>query len=116
MAASSTAVRRRAPARSGPWTRLGILALVAVAVVVVLPLFFAGSKDKLAAGTRIGGIDVGGLPAKKAKVLLEARAARLERVPISFTAGPRRFRLTARQLGIAADWDAAVDTAVKQGG
>ncbi|MGZ4292048.1 MAG: VanW family protein [Gaiellaceae bacterium] len=116
MAASSTAVRRRAPSRSPLWTRLGLLGLVALAVVLVLPLFFAGSKDELADGTRIAGIDVGGLSASSAKRLLEARAARLDRVPITFTAGTKRFRLTAHALGIAADWDAAVDSALKQGG
>ena len=116
MAASSTAVRRRAPGRSRSWARLGVAALVALAVVLVLPLFFAGSKDKLAAGTRIGSVDVGGLTAAQATRLLEARAARLENVPVAFTAAGRSFRLTARELGVAADWRAAVDTALRQGG
>jgi len=57
MAASSPAVRRRAPARSKVWTRLGFAGVAAIVVVLVLPLFFAGSKNRLAAGTRIGGID-----------------------------------------------------------
>jgi vancomycin resistance protein YoaR len=116
VAASSPAVRRRAPARSRLWTRLGVVALAALAVVLVLPLFFAGSKDRLAAGTRIGGIDVGGLSAKQAKVLLAAQAKRLATVPVTFDAGGRHFRLSARQLGVAADWSAAVDSAMRNGG
>ena len=116
MAASSTAVRRRVPARSRFWTRLGILALVALAIVLVLPLFFAGSKNRLAAGTRIGGIDVSGLTAKQAKTQLAAQAARIASVPVTFTAGGRRFQLTAKQLGVAADWGAAVDSALRNGG
>jgi vancomycin resistance protein YoaR len=116
VAASSPAVRRRAPARSKLWTRLGIAGLAAIAVVLVLPLFFAGSKNRLATGTRIGGIDVGGLTAAEAKSQLARQAARLSTVPVTFSAGGRRFRLTAKQLGVAADWSAAVDSAVKNGG
>ncbi|MGN6796675.1 MAG: VanW family protein [Gaiellaceae bacterium] len=116
MAASSPAVRRRAPARSKLRTRLGIAGVVAIAVVLVLPLFFAGSKNRLAAGTRIGGNDVGGLTAARAKAELISQAARLSTVPITFSAGGQKFRLTAKRLGIAADWGAAVDSAVKNGG
>jgi vancomycin resistance protein YoaR len=89
---------------------------VAIAVVLVLPLFFAGSKNRLAAGTRIAGIDVGGLTVTQAKSQLTSQAARLSTVPVTFTAGGKRFRLTAKQLGVVADWGAAVDTAAKNGG
>jgi vancomycin resistance protein YoaR len=116
MAASSPAVRRRAAARSRTWTRLGIAGLVVLAAVVVVPLFFAGSKGKLAQGTRIGGLDVGGLAPSEAKAVLNARAKRLETVPITFIAGGKRFRVTARTVGVAADWGAAVDEAMKDGG
>src|SRR3954471_3785028 len=116
MAASSTAVRRRAPARSSFWSRLGLLALLALAIVLVLPLFFAGSRDRLAEGTRIAGIDVGGLTAKDAKALLKGRASRLERVPVSFASGSRTVKLTARELGVGADWSSAGDAAMRQGG
>ena len=116
MAASSPAVRRRAPARSRLWTRLGLVGIGAILVVLVLPLFFAGSKNRLAAGTRIGGIDVGGLTAAQAKSQLASQAARLATVPVAFTAGGRQFRLTARQLGVVADWGAAVDSAMRDGG
>jgi vancomycin resistance protein YoaR len=116
VAASSPAVRRRAPARSRLWPRLGIAGVAALAVVLVLPLFFAGSKNRLAEGTQIGGIDVGGLSAAQAKARLNAQAARLATVPVAFSAGGRQFRLTAKQLGVAADWGAAVDSAMRNGG
>jgi vancomycin resistance protein YoaR len=87
-----------------------------LAAVVVVPLFFAGSGSKLAEGTRIGGLDVGGLSAGEAKALLQARAKRLETVPVTFTAGGKRFRVTARTVGVTADWGAAVDEAMKDGG
>ena len=116
MAASSPAVRRRAPARSKAWTRLGLVAVAALALVLVLPLFFAGSKNRLAEGTRIGGIDVGGLTAAQAKAQLAGQAARLATVPVTFSAGGQKFRLTAKQLGVVADWGAAVDSAMRNGG
>ena len=90
--------------------------MAAVVVVVVLPLFFAGSKDRLAQGTQIAGIDVGGLSAAQAKTRLKAQAAKLATVPVTFGAGGTQFRLTAKQLGVVADWDAAVDSAMKNGG
>ena len=116
MAASSTAVRRRARARSRAWARLGVLALLALVVVLVVPLFFAGSKNELPDGTKIGGVDVGGLSASAATKLLAARSARLARVPVTFTAGGRRFRVSAHALGIVPDWHAAVDSALRNGG
>jgi vancomycin resistance protein YoaR len=116
VAASSPAVRRRAPARSRLWTRVGIGLVVLVALVVVVPLFFAGSPKRLAAGTRIAGVDVGGLTPAAATTLLAAKARHLERVPITFTAGSRHFRLTARELGVQVDWRAAVETAREHGG
>ena len=89
---------------------------MAIAVVLVLPLFFAGSKNRLASGTRIAGIDVGGLTVAEAKSQLTSQAARLSTVPVTFTAGGKQFRLTAKQLGVVADWGAAVDTAARNGG
>jgi len=116
MAASSTAVRRRVPARSRRWSRIGAVGLLALALALVVPLFFAGSPKRLANGTRIAGVDVGGLTAKQARTVLAARARRLDRVPINFTAGGKRFRLTAHELGVQVDWRAAVKAAEEQGG
>jgi vancomycin resistance protein YoaR len=93
-----------------------VAGLAAIAVVLVLPLFFAGSKNRLAEGTRIAGIDVGGLTAAQAKSQLTSQAARLSTVPVTFSAGGKQFRLTAKQLGVVADWGAAVDSAAKSGG
>jgi vancomycin resistance protein YoaR len=118
VAASSTAVRarRRAPARKWAWSRLAVLALVVVGLVAVgLGLVFAGSPHRLADGTRIAGVDVGGLTPGSARRLLERRADRLAGVPVVFTAGDRRFRLAPRQLDVHVDWAAAVADAQRQG-
>ena len=61
VAASTSAVRGRSLVRSRFWTRIAILALAAGVLAVGVPLFFAGSADRLADGTRIAGIDVGGM-------------------------------------------------------
>jgi vancomycin resistance protein YoaR len=117
VAASSSAVRtrRRASAWGRFWPRFFLLAAIAALITVGLGLVFAGSPDKLANGTRIAGIDVGGLTPKHARQLLEHRSERVSRVPVVFTAGGKRFSLTPRQLGVEVDWATAVANARKQG-
>jgi vancomycin resistance protein YoaR len=89
---------------------------VAAAIITIgFGLIFAGSPDKLANGTRIGGVDVGGLTPANARRLLERRSERVSRVPVVFTSGTKRFSLTPRQLGVEVDWAAAVSNARKQG-
>ena len=118
VAASSTAVRtrRRVSARPRPWTRLAVVALVLCAAAAALLLVFAGSPGKLAHGTRINGIELGGLTPAAATKLLEQRAARLEHVPVTFTGGGHRFRLSPAALDVKVDWAAAVAAAQRQGG
>ena len=70
-----------------------------------------GSADRLPGGTRIGGVDVGGLTPVAATQRLERRAAALERQPVEFVAGGRTFRLTASQLGVQSNWAGAVEQA-----
>ncbi|HVV60051.1 MAG TPA: VanW family protein [Gaiellaceae bacterium] len=118
MAASPVArSRRRTPARR---RRLPAAALVAALLVVVallgLGFVFSGSAGRLANGTSIAGVDVGGLSPADARNLLERRAARLATVPVTFTVAGRSFRLTAKELGVSADWDAAVEQAADSGG
>src|SRR5215203_796882 len=93
------------------------VAMAAAFLVVALSLgfAFAGSPEKLAEGTRIAGVDVGGLSPRDARALLEGRTERLERVPVEFTAGGRRWRLTPHRLGVAVDWGAAVRAAAHEG-
>jgi vancomycin resistance protein YoaR len=118
VAASSTAVRtrRRVSARPHRWTRLAVLALVFGACAAALLLVFAGSPGKLANGTRVNGVELGGLTPVAATKLLERRAARLEHVPVTFTAGGHRFRLSPAALDVKVNWAAAVAAAQRQGG
>jgi vancomycin resistance protein YoaR len=93
-----------------------LLAALAAAVALGLGLGFAGSPDKLAKGTRIAGVEVGGLRAADAERLLRRRSDRLRRVPVTFVAGAHRFALTPQALGVQVDWHAAVEAAQRQGG
>jgi vancomycin resistance protein YoaR len=94
-----------------------LLALAALAVTggVLLGLAFAGSPDRIAAGVRIAGVNVGGLTAGDAIARLEARSHRVAGVPVVFTAGGHRWRLRPAHLGVAADWRAAVKLAQRHG-
>jgi vancomycin resistance protein YoaR len=85
-----------------------------VGVAAVLGFAFAGSGERLATGIRIADVDVGGLKPDQARIVLERRAARLERLPVTFVADDVRVRLTPEQLGVEVDWAAAVDAARRQ--
>src|SRR5579862_9543794 len=102
--------------RSRFWSRIAFLALGALVVALVVPLFFAGSPDRLANGTRIAGVDVGGLTVDEAQKALEQRASRVANVPVTFTSGTKSFKLTARELGVRVDWATAIGQAQDVGG
>jgi vancomycin resistance protein YoaR len=85
-------------------------------VGAVVGMIFAGPSDRIAAGVRIGGVDVGGLTAAQAKAKLQARSTKLEHVPVVFVSGSRRFEITPARLGVKVDWGAAVAAAQDRGG
>jgi vancomycin resistance protein YoaR len=116
VAASSSAVRGRSVARSRLGKRIAILAIAAGVLAVGVPLFFAGSADRLADGSKIAGIDVGGLSPSAARTLLEQRSSRLANVPVTFVAGGQTFPITPRAMGVEVDWRAAIATAAREGG
>ncbi len=117
MAATSSAIRarRRAAARRRFWTRIGWLGVVAVLAAIGIGVVFAGSADTLARGTRVAGVDVGGLGATQARRTLAARWQQVARTPVAFTFGSRRFAISARRLEVEPDWTAAVASAEHQG-
>jgi len=78
-------------------------------------LGFAGSGSKLAGGTKIAGVDVGGMTPAQARAVLSARAASLAKVPVTFVAAGRSFRLSPYELGVKADWRGAVAAASRKG-
>jgi vancomycin resistance protein YoaR len=93
-----------------------VVAFVLLAVTgSVLGLVFAGSPERIAAGVRIEGVSVGGMKPGDARRLLERRARSLESVPVVFVAGNKRWRVKPVQLGVHADWRAAVELARRHG-
>ena len=82
---------------------------------VVLGLAFAGSPERLPAGSQIAGVDVSGLTAGQARSLLEQRSRSLANVPVLFTAAGKRWRVKPSAVVVDVDWGAAVEAAQRQG-
>lgn len=94
--------------------RVALIGLLGVTALGLVGLAFAGSPQRLAAGTTIAGLDVGGLTPAEATGRLEAAAARVEREPVTFTAAGHEWTLAATQLGVRVDWRAAVALAASE--
>ena len=90
-------------------------AIVALSVLALVGLAFAGSSDRIATGVEIAGIDVGGLTSAQARQKLEKASAKLSWVPVEFVTKSKRFEVAPAQLGIIIDWDAAVAEARRDG-
>jgi vancomycin resistance protein YoaR len=92
-----------------------LTAAVAVAGLlgILVGLAFAGSRQELAEGTRIAGIDVGGLTQRQAVAELDRRFDAIAADPVAFTAGEVSFSYAANQLGVHPDWRAAVSAAAR---
>jgi vancomycin resistance protein YoaR len=114
---SAVRVRKRRRARSRRLLIQRLLALTTVVVFagVVLGLAFAGSPGRIADGVTVAGVDVGGLTAGEATAKLTARAQAVSNVPVIFAAGGHRWRLRPGNLGVEADWAAAVKLAEQHG-
>ena len=88
--------------------RRGVVALVSAAAVVTVCLvgllvYDAGRDDRIAAGTRVAGVDVGGLDEARARaVLARARGAPLAR-ELTLVHGKRRFELSPAALNVRFD-------------
>jgi vancomycin resistance protein YoaR len=85
------------------------------ALGVVGATLFAGSPTRLAEGTRVAGLDVGGLSLPTARARLVERADGLAHEPVAFVARGRTFELTPSQLGVRPDWSAALREAARAG-
>jgi vancomycin resistance protein YoaR len=95
------------------WSLLiGALVLIGA---VVLGLAFAGSPERLPAGSQIAGVDVSGLTPGQARSLLEKRSQELASVPVVFTAAGRHWRVRPNRVVLDVDWGAAVEAAQRQG-
>ncbi len=86
-----------------------------VVLALLVGLVFAGSRQELAPGTYVAGVDVGGLPSRQAVAQLEQAFAKVEAEPVKFAAGDETFTFAANQLGVEPDWGGAVAAAARAG-
>jgi vancomycin resistance protein YoaR len=106
--------RRRRPSR--PVVRRAALAGgVVVVLAFVGSSLVAGSPHRLAAGTTIAGLDVGGLGIPAARARLQQRSDALSHQPVTFVAAGHSFELTPSQLGVRPAWNPALREASKAG-
>jgi vancomycin resistance protein YoaR len=95
--------------------RLAASTVGVVAAAVAVGLVFSGSPGKLAPGTRVAGVNVGGMSPRDAQALLERRSEALARVPVTFTAGTHTFKIRPDELSVSPQWARAVASAQGQG-
>jgi vancomycin resistance protein YoaR len=84
-------------------------------VGVLLGLAFAGSRQELALGTEVAGVDVGGLSQPEAVARLGALYEEVREKPVTFVAAEGRVSYAANQLGVEPDWQGAVAAAARAG-
>jgi lipoprotein-anchoring transpeptidase ErfK/SrfK len=98
---------------------IAVSAVVAVVVLigaaVALYVVDRSSRDRIAKGVTVAGIQVGGLDAAQARARLERRYLAPLGRPVRVVAGGRTFTLTARESHVAADVGAIVDAALHAG-
>jgi vancomycin resistance protein YoaR len=114
---SAVRLRRRRRARARRLLAKRLLALTAVGVVAagLVGLAFAGSSDRIAEGVQIDGVDVSGLTTGEAIAKLEARSRAVANAPVVFTANGHHWRASPNDLGVHAQWKAAVERAQSEG-
>ncbi len=95
--------------------RIALLGALVVCVAAVVGAAFAGSSQRLAKGTTIAGLDVGGLTVADARRRLESASERIDQTPVRFTALGKSWSLAANQLGVRVDWAGAVALAAQEG-
>ena len=104
--------RRRALA-----TRRTLAFVLAIGVVlaILVGLAFAGSRNELASGTQVAGVDVGGMTRREAVGKLDALFHQQSSKPATFAAAGETYQLAANQLAVQPDWSAAVAAAGRAG-
>jgi len=112
---SSAPRQRRKRRRSRRFLLLLAPALIALALIALVGIGFAGSSDRVPAGVEIAGINVGGLTPVQAERKLEQTATKFAWAPVEFRAAGKRFSIAPAQLGIQIDWSAAIESARHDG-
>lgn len=96
-----------APRRSRtPWIVLSVLVMLLAAAYGAL-VWWTG--DRVANGTTVAGIDVGGQTAQEARATLEAQLPARTTAPVDVTVGGTETTVDAQAAGLAVDLDATID-------
>ncbi|CAG7572328.1 vancomycin resistance protein YoaR [Barrientosiimonas humi] len=85
---------------SSIWLRLGLTALVLVGAYLALALW---QGDRIASGTQVAGVDVGGLSQDDARAKLTSEASTLATRPVTVEVGDERVQVVPRDAGLAID-------------
>jgi lipoprotein-anchoring transpeptidase ErfK/SrfK len=93
---------------------LAVAAGVLVIAAVAAWAYDHSRRDTIAEGVRVGGIDVGGMSADKARATLRAQLLTRLRRPVAATFHGRRVVLSARRAGVAVNVESAVDAALER--
>ena len=110
------ASRRRSRRRSlSIPAALALAAGAAALLAILVGLAFAGSQSELAPGTRVAGVDVGGLTKREAVAKLDSLFEQRSPHPVAFMAATSSYRFAANQLAVQPDWNAAVAAAGRAG-
>ncbi len=92
-----------------------LAAAAALLLAILVGLAFAGSQSELAPGTRVAGVEVGGLTKREAVAKLDSVFEQRATDPVEFVAASSSYRFAANQLAVQPDWDAAVAAAGRAG-
>ncbi len=84
-----------------------VIGLILIAVVAYGVDYFA-NKDKVARGTSVGGVEIGGLTPEEAEARLRAELGGVETRAVTVTAGERDAVLVPADSGLGIDWQATV--------
>ena len=84
-------------------------------IAVLVGLAFAGSRNELASGTEVAGVDVGSLTRREAVAKLDSLFEQRSARPVAFAAVGETYRFAPNQLGVQPDWSAAVAAAGRAG-
>ena len=106
--------RRRRRSLSAP-AAAALAVSSAVGLALLVGLAFAGSRNELAAGTEVAGVDVGGLTKHEAVGTLDTLFERQSARPATFVAGDNTYSFAANQLAVQPDWSSAVAAAQRAG-
>jgi lipoprotein-anchoring transpeptidase ErfK/SrfK len=96
------------------WIALG--ALITVAVLAAAGVLIAGEAgdDRIAAGVRVAGVDVGGLDEAAARKRVRAELDAVVRRPVEVTHSSRTFVLRPDRAGVHVDANETIDAALER--